>query len=143
MDTISHRERSLLMGRIRNKNTTPELVLRSALHRMGYRFRVCVKDLPGRPDIVFRSRKIAIFVHGCFWHRHSCGFAYNPKTREEFWQRKFRKNVERDQQCTARLESLGWKTLVMWECEIEDTQQLAHLVREIGPPNVREHEATR
>jgi DNA mismatch endonuclease (patch repair protein) len=136
MDTISEAERSLLMGRIRNKNTKPELALRSALHRMGYRFRVCVKDLPGMPDIVFRSRRVAIFVHGCFWHRHSCKFAYNPKTRRDFWQRKFRSNVERDQECAVRLTERGWRVIVVWECEIENAERLANLTDAIGPPSV-------
>jgi len=134
MDTISEVERSLLMGRIRNKNTKPELALRSALHRMGYRFRVCVKDLPGKPDIVFHSRRLAIFVHGCFWHRHSCKFAYNPKTRQDFWQGKFRRNVERDEECTVRLTEQGWKVIVVWECEIGNAERLAKLIDAIGPP---------
>lgn len=137
MDTISRTERSLLMGRIRGKNTRPELALRSALHRLGYRFRVCVKDLPGKPDIVFRSRQVAIFVHGCFWHRHSCKFAYNPKTREKFWQQKFQRNVERDRESAQRLREQGWKVVVVWECEIEQGDVLMKLINELGHPNFR------
>jgi DNA mismatch endonuclease (patch repair protein) len=104
---------------------------------MGYRFRVCVKNLPGKPDIVFRSRRVVIFVHGCFWHRHSCKFAYNPKTRQDFWQQKFRRNVERDGDCTQRLEAGGWKVVVVWECEIETSDLLAKLIDELGPPSRR------
>lgn len=133
MDTISQAERSTLMGRIRGKNTRPELALRSALHRLGYRFRICVKDLPGKPDIVFRSRRVAIFVHGCFWHRHTCKFAYNPKTRREFWQQKFRRNIERDRECILRLKEQGWKVIVAWECEIGQADMLAELTDAIGP----------
>ena len=135
-DPLLPNERSALMSRIRSRDTVPELLVRSMLHRHGYRFRVCVKGLPGKPDIVFRSHRIAIFIHGCFWHRHSCKFAYTPKTRQEFWQNKFRQNIERDMECTAQLMKIGWKVLVAWECETADMESLADkLIAAIGPRN--------
>ena len=96
MDRISKEHRSWNMSRIKGKNTKPEIIVRKMLHRMGYRFRIHRKDLPGRPDIVLPKHKTVIFVHGCFWHRHKdCKYAYNPKSRVEFWQKKFRDNVNR------------------------------------------------
>src|SRR5262245_45810086 len=88
-DIMSPEKRSTLMSRIRGKDTGPEMTVRRLLHRLGYRFRLHTRDLPGRPDIVFRSRRTVIFVHGCFWHRHDCRFAYVPKTRRQFWKTKF------------------------------------------------------
>lgn len=114
------------MSRIRGKNTKPELSVRRLLHRMGYRYRLHAKDLPGRPDIVFRSRKSVIFVHGCFWHRHEgCRLAYTPKTRKDFWKQKFARNVERDIEVTSALQSMDWKFLILWECETGDSEKVA------------------
>lgn len=109
------------MSRIRAENTRPEVLIRSALHRMGYRFRLHVRALPGRPDIVLPKLKTVIFVHGCFWHRHpNCKYAYNPKSRVDFWQTKFRQNVERDQVVIEKLQALGWKVKTIWECQVPE-----------------------
>lgn len=114
------------MSRIRGKDTTPEVAVRSALHRLGYRFRLHRRDLPGRPDIVLPKHGTVIFVHGCFWHRHArCRYAYTPKSRVEFWQRKFQQNVERDRRVQRELRRLGWKVIVVWECETANLLTLA------------------
>lgn len=130
-DTPIEPARSALMARIGPKNSKPEMVVRKFLHAMGYRFRLHAKDLPGRPDIVFRSRRKVIFVHGCFWHRHDgCHKTTTPKTRREFWQSKFAANKARDAKVQKELRDLGWKYLVIWECEVKDTQNLARELRE-------------
>jgi DNA mismatch endonuclease (patch repair protein) len=106
------------MSRIRDRDTTPERIVRSALHSVGYRFRLHPSQLPGRPDIVLPKHRTAIFVHGCFWHRHkNCRFAYTPKSRVAFWSEKFRRNVERDHENKAALRKLGWRVVTVWECE--------------------------
>jgi DNA mismatch endonuclease (patch repair protein) len=120
MDRLTRSHRSWNMSRIRGKDTTPELLVRSALHRMGYRFRLHRKDLPGRPDIVLSRYNTVVFVHGCFWHRHpGCSQAYTPKSRLSFWQNKFNQNVERDAAVSAELQRQGWKVVVVWECEVK------------------------
>lgn len=107
------------MSRIRGKNTEPERIVRSALHRAGFRFRLHVKDLPGKPDIVLPKYRTVIFVHGCFWHRHpGCRYAYTPKTRVPFWKRKFAENVRNDRLARRRLARLGWCTIVVRECSL-------------------------
>ncbi|MBP0439560.1 very short patch repair endonuclease [Tianweitania sediminis] len=117
-DRISKERRSWLMGRVGSRNTSPELRVRSVAHSLGLRFRLHKKDLPGRPDIVFPKHKLAIFVHGCFWHRHSgCRKASNPRSSVEFWQSKFAANVARDARAVQDLEELGWRVAVIWECE--------------------------
>lgn len=111
------------MALIKAKDTKPEMVVRRALHAAGLRFRLQARDLPGRPDIVFRSRRVAIFVHGCFWHRHSdpsCKLTRTPKSRLEFWGPKFSANVARDERDQAALRELGWTVLVLWECQLKD-----------------------
>lgn len=114
-----------LMGRFRSKDTRPELAVRRILHRLGYRFRIHRRDLPGRPDIVLPRHRLAIFVHGCFWHRHSgCKVATTPKTRPDFWQPKFRSILERDRRVQQELEHLGWRVEVIWECETKDASAL-------------------
>lgn len=121
MDTLTPKRRSWNMSRIRSKDTTPERIVRSFLHRNGFRFRLHVKDLPGTPDIVLPKYKTVIEVRGCYWHRHEgCKYAYMPKTRVEFWQRKFAENVSRDEQTEQALKKLGWRVIVIWECEVED-----------------------
>ncbi|GGF35579.1 very short patch repair endonuclease [Youhaiella tibetensis] len=120
MDSLSPEHRSWNMSRIRGGDTKPELRLRSLLHRAGYRFRLHAKDLPGKPDIVLPRFRTAIFVNGCFWHRHpGCRFATTPSTRPEFWQTKFNGNVERDARNQATLEAAGWQVMVVWECELK------------------------
>lgn len=128
--------RSALMGRIRGVDTGPEMTVRRAAHRLGYRFRLHRRSLPGSPDLVFPSRRAAIFVHGCFWHRHEgCRKASTPKTRVEFWQAKFARNVERDAEVQERLRAAGWRVLVVWECEIVRNGDLDRLLREfLGAP---------
>jgi DNA mismatch endonuclease (patch repair protein) len=125
MDQLTKQHRSWNMSRIRGKDTKPEMRVRSLLHRMGFRFRLHRKDLPGKPDIVLPAYETVIFVHGCFWHRHpGCRFAYTPKSRVDFWQTKFRRNVERHQEVEAELEELGWRVVVIWECETASEEQL-------------------
>ena len=117
------------MSRIRSKDTQPEKLVRSALRRLGYRFSTYSLKLPGKPDIVVSRRRLLIFVHGCFWHRHrACAFAYTPKSRVSFWQKKFHENVERDRTKAKELKKLGWRVSVIWECETKD---LARLERKI------------
>ncbi len=126
MDKITPERRSWNMGRIHSANTKPELTVRSLLHRMGYRFRLHRKDLPGKPDIVLPKYKTVVFVHGCFWHRHAdCQYAYTPKSRVDFWETKFQKNIERDEKTRTALESIGWKVLVIWECELSNIESVA------------------
>lgn len=125
MDTLSEERRSWNMSRIRSRNTKPEVFVRSLLHRMGYRFRLHVSSLPGTPDLVLPRYKTVIFVHGCFWHRHSgCKYSYTPKSRIEFWKRKFEKNIEADKRAVEELKELGWSVFVIWECELADTETL-------------------
>lgn len=125
-DRITPEHRSWNMSRIRGKDTVPERTLRSHLHRAGYRFRLHDPGLPGRPDIVFRRDRIAVFVHGCFWHRHpGCRNTTTPSTRTEFWQNKFRQTVERDHRKESQLAAAGWRVLTVWECEIEANAEKA------------------
>ena len=124
MDIISKSKRSWNMSRIRASNTKPELHVRSELHKSGYRFRLHRKGLPGRPDIVLPKYKAVVFVHGCFWHRHSrCKYAYNPKSRKQFWHNKFVSNIERDRLVMRMLKALGWKVIIIWECETTDANK--------------------
>lgn len=117
-------QRSRLMSQIRSKNTKPELAVRSLAHRMGYRFRLHSRKLPGTPDLVFASRRKVIFVHGCFWHGHSCLKGRKPQTREDFWREKMDGNRRRDQRNRRALKALGWSSLVVWECEVKRTDSL-------------------
>lgn len=123
--------RSRNMSAIRGKNTKPEMHVRSLVHGMGYRFRLHAKDLPGKPDLVFRSRQKVIFVHGCFWHQHdkkSCADSRTPKTNTPYWVEKFSKNIERDRLSQAALRAMKWKALVIWDCEIRDRERLARIL---------------
>lgn len=111
------------MSGIRGSNTKPEMIVRKSLFAAGYRYRLHRKDLPGRPDVVMPGRKIAVFVHGCFWHNHEdCRFAKMPTTRPEFWQGKLTSNVARDAKAVAELLALGWRVLVVWECFLRTTK---------------------
>lgn len=120
MDQVDAEKRSAIMRSVRSKNTKPEVALRSALHSLGYRFRLHAKELPGRPDIVFRKAKACIFVHGCFWHRHGCPKTTTPKSNEEFWNSKFEANIFRDAKSVDLLLSTGWRVLVVWECGLSN-----------------------
>jgi DNA mismatch endonuclease (patch repair protein) len=117
------------MSRIRSKNTKPEIVVRKAAHAAGLRFRLHRKDLPGTPDLVFPSRGIALFVHGCFWHRHHCTRATSPATNADYWAAKFDRNVRRDARNAAELRKLGWRCVQIWECEAKDDEKLIGLIR--------------
>jgi len=126
VDTLTPEKRSWNMSRIRSGNTKPEMVVRSLLHQMGYRFRLHRKDLPGKPDIVLPKYKTVIFVHGCFWHRHEgCKYAYNTKSRVKFWQKKFKENIERDKKNQKELSDSGWNIILIWECETKNIEMLA------------------
>jgi DNA mismatch endonuclease, patch repair protein len=132
MDRLDKSHRSWNMGRIKGKNTAPETAVRSLLHRAGYRFRLHRKDLPGRPDIVLPAWKTAIFVHGCFWHRHQgCKQCYTPKSNVDFWQAKFAGNVERDKKNAESLRKAGWQVVVVWECELLAPEKLQTRLRKL------------
>lgn len=139
VDTLTPEARSLNMAKIRGKDTGPELLVRRAAHALGLRFRLHRRDLPGTPDLVFPGRRIALFVHGCFWHRHpGCRFAYTPKSRIEFWQAKFDANVARDARKLAELSDAGWTVVTIWECETRDQDRLREIIRErVMQPPVR------
>jgi DNA mismatch endonuclease (patch repair protein) len=126
-DSLSKEERSERMSRVRNRDTKPEMVVRRLIHRMGFRYRLHDRRLPGAPDLVFKSRRKAIFIHGCFWHRHSdpnCKLARMPKSQSEFWRPKLEGNRQRDLRVQSELESIGWKHLIVWECELGHREQL-------------------
>lgn len=125
--------RSENMRRIRSKNTNPEMVVRRLIHGMGYRYRLHRKDLPGKPDLVFPARKAVIFVHGCFWHQHSdptCKLAHTPKSNQEYWLPKLERNKVRDTLHYAQLSGLGWRVIVLWECEVSDITKISKAIRD-------------
>ena len=119
VDTLSKAERSKRMSLVKSKDTKPELAVRKLLFSLGFRYRLQAKGLPGKPDIVFRKKKKAIFVHGCFWHQHNCGAYKMPKSRIDFWHDKLSKNHIRDKKNLRILRKDGWKVLVVWECQIK------------------------
>jgi len=123
-DTHTTEQRSRNMARVKNKNTAPEILVRSLLHRMGYRFRLHRRDLPGSPDIVLPRYKKVIFVHGCFWHGHNCPRGKRPATNREFWDAKLDRNIERDRIARKSLEELGWQSLIVWQCQTKNEEQL-------------------
>jgi DNA mismatch endonuclease (patch repair protein) len=137
-DTLTKAERSALMAKIRGTNTKPEVLVRSALHRAGFRFRIHNHTLPGRPDIVLAKHRTVVFVHGCFWHRHGCALSSDPTTRRAFWREKFARNVARDKRTAAALRRAGWRVLTVWECSLRTharrEQAVARLVRRIARP---------
>jgi len=121
MDRLTKEHRSWNMSRIKDRDTGPEMAVRSALHKCGFRFRLRGKDLPGKPDIVLPKYKTVIFVHGCFWHRHeNCKYCYTPKSHEEFWHTKFQRTIERDAENMQAIKQQGWLPLIIWECELKD-----------------------
>lgn len=133
VDVVDRETRSRMMSGIRGKHTKPELLVRKYLHRRGLRFRLHAKGLPGKPDLVFPKHRAVVFVHGCFWHRHAgCKYASTPHSREQFWANKLSENVARDTYQTSALEGLGWRVLIVWECELrEGTGRLELLYSEI------------
>lgn len=132
VDHLTKEKRSWNMSRIRSKDTKPEMIVRSLLHRMGYRFRLHRKDLPGKPDIVLPKYKTVIFVHGCFWHRHKkCNSAKLPSSNKSYWIPKLNRNIERDKKNKDELRELGWKIIIIWECEIKKNNWLEQKLRNI------------
>lgn len=133
-DIVDPATRSRMMAAIRGKDTKPEMIVRQFLHGKGFRYRLHVKELPGKPDIVLPKYDAVVFVHGCFWHHHTnCKSAQMPKSNSVFWRNKIMSNVTRDSLNVARLESLGWRTIVIWECEVRD--RLNRIVKEITNEN--------
>jgi DNA mismatch endonuclease (patch repair protein) len=119
------------MAAVRSVHTKPELLVRRLIHSLGYRFRLHSANLPGKPDLVFPSRRKVVFVHGCFWHRHvRCRYATLPKTRTEFWEKKFAANVVRDRRVRRDLKAAGWDTLTIWQCELKNLNKLAKRIDE-------------
>ena len=147
-DIMDSQRRSAMMARIRGRNTGPELAVRRIAHRMGLRFRLHRKDLPGRPDLVFPKHRLAVFVHGCFWHRHEgCRHASTPKSRTTFWMTKLAANVARDRRQEEALRAIGWRVLVIWGCETGDrraverklaalTRSNRHIWKQEGAPSL-------
>jgi DNA mismatch endonuclease (patch repair protein) len=133
VDVVDPATRSRMMSGIRGKDTKPELLVRKYLHARGLRFRLHVKYLPGKPDMVFPKYRAVVFVHGCFWHHHGgCKYATIPSTRSDFWANKLSGNVARDQYQFAALEGFGWRVFVVWECELQDSaERLESLYSEI------------
>ena len=122
-------DRSANMRAIRSKDMEPELRVRSLVHRLGYRFRLHRSDLPGKPDLVFGSRRKVIFVHGCFWHSHNCKTAHIPKSNQKYWVPKLERNKMRDQNNIRQIEAAGWRVLVIWECEARDTDAVKKRIK--------------
>lgn len=120
---MSSEKRSYIMSRVKQRDTGPEMLLRSALHALGYRYRLHRKDLPGRPDLVFPSRKKVVFVHGCFWHGHGCQWGQLPKSKLDYWAPKIEANRERDLRNIRDLEKSGWQCAVVWQCELRELEQ--------------------
>ena len=130
MDRISRKARSDNMRQVRARNTKPELIVRSALHRSGFRFRLYRSNLPGCPDIALPKYRTLIFVHGCFWHQHrGCRKATIPESRQEFWAAKLRRNVKRDADAVKRLRKMGWRVITIWECQLKDQEGLSVFLR--------------
>jgi DNA mismatch endonuclease (patch repair protein) len=129
-DVHTPQQRSFNMSRIRNRDTRPEMIVRSLAHRMGYRFRLHRKDLPGKPDLVFPARRKVVFVHGCFFHMHDCRYgSVTPKQNAEFWRVKRLSNVERDRRNVAALRQAGWKVLEVWECQTREPEQVGRTIK--------------
>lgn len=134
-DTVTPKRRSEIMSHIKSKDTSIELLVRRYLFSLGYRYRINYKELPGKPDIVFTKKKIAIFIHGCYWHGHNCGsrYAHTSQSNKTYWEAKIQRTQQRDQEQVTTLEKLGWRVLVLWECEVKQnfddcTQQLISFI---------------
>jgi DNA mismatch endonuclease, patch repair protein len=124
MDVLTPEQRRLNMSRIRGQDTAPEITIRRALHARGFRFRLQNRKLPGRPDIVLPKYQTVIFVHGCFWHRHECALFKWPTSRREFWEQKILRNCERDKLALMKLQEMGWRVLIIWECTLKGPARL-------------------
>ena len=126
MDKLTKTERSLLMSRVRSTDSKPELIVRRMVHRMGYRYRLHSRTLPGSPDLVFAGRRKIVFVHGCFWHGHTCRAGRNkPASNQQYWNAKLERNMRRDRIASARLRRQGWSVLSVWECQTRKQEHLA------------------
>ena len=134
-DSFPAEVRSRIMASVRQKGTRPEMTVRRTLHRLGYRYRLHSRDLPGRPDLVFSSRRKVLFVNGCFWHWHAgCSRARVPSSNPDFWLAKLQRNRQRDAESIADLRDLGWESLTVWECELRDMEStMARVVSFLGP----------
>jgi DNA mismatch endonuclease (patch repair protein) len=125
MKSISAETRSKMMRSVRSKDTKPEMLIRTYLHRLGFRYRLHSKKLPGSPDLVFKSKKKVIFVHGCFWHQHmDCRHGHAPKSRLDYWLPKLRHNIDRDRNAVEELDRMGWSSLIIWECELDNLREI-------------------
>ncbi|MFN3152108.1 very short patch repair endonuclease [Bremerella sp.] len=124
MDTVDKRKRSQIMSLVGQKNTRPEMIVRRTLHALGFRYRLHVNSLPGSPDIVLPRFRKVIFVHGCYWHRHGCAKTTTPKSNSEFWKNKFDQNKRRDRKAMRDIRRLGWQSIVIWECQLNDIERL-------------------
>jgi len=130
MDTLTREQRSACMSKIRSKDTKPELAVRRVLVKTGFRYRLYARELPGKPDIANRRKKIAIFINGCFWHQHpGCKRKSRPKSNSEYWEGKLNKNIKKQESDIKMLEELGWKVKVLWECQTKDTDFLEKEIR--------------
>jgi DNA mismatch endonuclease, patch repair protein len=130
-DHLSPEDRSRNMAKIKQKDTKPEILIRSLLHRSGFRFRKNSPGLPGKPDIVLPKYKTVIFVHGCFWHRHNCARGRSiPSARREFWMEKFQKNIQRDETKKKLLNEAGWQVIVLWECQLKDKSAVLEFLKQ-------------
>lgn len=131
-DSVSPSVRSRIMSSVKQRHTKPEVLVRSLLHRLGYRFRLHQKDLPGRPDIVLPRYHTAIFVHGCFWHQHpNCGKARRPSSNQEYWDKKLDENISRDKRKEDELSELGWRVAIVWQCETSDVNILSERLQKL------------
>jgi DNA mismatch endonuclease (patch repair protein) len=133
VDHVNSKKRSEIMRAVRTKNGQYELLVRSALHRLGYRFRTHGANLPGTPDVVLPKWKTVVFVHGCYWHRHGCSKSTTPKTNQDFWLKKFEANVSRDSVAVRQLESMGWHVIVVWQCELGSLEKVIATLRLLLP----------
>lgn len=132
VDRLTPERRSWLMSRVKGKHTSPEMRVRRAAHALGLRFRLHRKDLPGKPDLVFSKHRVALFVHGCFWHRHEgCSKASMPKSREDFWNAKFDANRNRDIKNDAALRAMNWNVVTIWECQTKNAEALSERLRQL------------
>jgi DNA mismatch endonuclease (patch repair protein) len=141
VDTLTPKGRSERMSRIKGKNTAPELVLRRALHASGFRYRLNVSTLPGKPDLVFPRWSAIVFVHGCFWHCHKgCRIAHIPQSSTEYWLEKFRANKRRDARAARALRALGWRVIVVWECQLSTSRRVQVVVKRVSSFLMRERQ---
>jgi len=132
MDSFTPEKRSEIMSKIRSKDTRPEFIVRKLLHKLGYRFRIHSKALPGKPDIVLKKYRTAIFINGCFWHHHKgCKRSNWPKSNKDYWIPKIKRTIQRDSESHKKLQILGWNVLVIWECETKKTENLFEIIRNI------------